>query len=143
MIDLLQNQFAEALANAFLHSLWQGAVVVVVLKLLSSTGILETARSKYMAYFLGLCTIFVSCAVGVFLSLNTHAPTWEYMDQVLAYESINLVTQKAVPIFTVRDLGLIVWIVGVVVIGSKHTIELFKLYRIRNTSHNSLITIFT
>ena len=140
IIDWLDIQFTEALAQALIHSLWQGILIISVLVVGDQLGLVRTAKLKYVFYMSGLILLFISTIAGFFIAMY-----WPQPVQPNSFLTpFNTLIQKNPGSETVSTAkffwqGALVlcWLGGFLYYCSKNVIGSMRLFQLRRNAHNA------
>jgi GWxTD domain-containing protein len=132
----LQTPLAMAAGWALFHSLWEGAVIAVVLA--ATLAITRSTRARYIAACLALCTIVVCFGITL-LQLVPRHPTPGVAKNPIVFEWNNRVVLADLPEAPMRHIADMLpwlipfWAVGVVLFYLRHLASWILTRRLRRT----------
>jgi len=132
----LESPLATAAGWALFHSLWEGAIIAVLLA--ATLAITRSARARYIAACLAMCAILVCFAVTLFWFVPRH-PGQALARSPIALPSNNPVDVADTPQAPLRRIGDLLpwlvpfWIVGVALFYLRHLASWTLTRRLRRT----------
>ena len=140
MFDWLDMGITEALAQALIHSLWQGILIVSLLIVGDQVGVVRSAERKYLFYMSGLILLFLSSIVSFFVAAYWHPET--QVNTVLTPFNTLIIndtnsTSSSSPTFFWQGGLVIAWFAGFLYYGFKNIIGSIHLFQLRRNAENA------
>jgi bla regulator protein blaR1 len=140
VFDWMDVQITEALAQALLHSLWQGVLIVSLLVIGDQMGIARSAERKYLFYMSGLILLFISSVVSFLLAFywpqEVQANTFLTPFNSLIHHNAGNESSISAAFFWQGAL-VIAWFTGFIYQGCKNAIGSLRLFQLRRKAQNA------
>jgi|GEM_PF-6034835 len=142
MFDWLDASFTEALAQALIHSLWQGVLIVSLLIVGDQLGIGRSSERKYLFYMSGLVLLFLSTVVSFFAAAYWQ-PEVQSNTLLTPFNSLIISAGESSAsssnTFYWQGALVILWFTGFLFYGFKNIFGSLRLIQLRRNAQNAPI----